>query len=63
MTYIRKTKDVFTIQGFYEMGWEDVYNCDTFKEAKEAIKSHRENELGVSFKIVKKRERINKDEN
>lgn len=60
MSYIRKTRDGWQVQGNYGYGhgYECVDTLNTYKEAKESLKVYRENELGVSFKIVKKRVKI-----
>ncbi len=57
--YIRKTADEYEIQGYYgaTYGYECVTTEETYKAAKEQIKCYRENEPGVSFRIVKKRVR------
>lgn len=51
----RKTVDEYQIHGFYSGQWEEVTSEDSFKEAKYRLKEYRENEVGTSFKIVKKR--------
>jgi len=55
--YIRKTTDEFEIQGNYgdTYGFEMVATEDNWKQAKQTIKEYRENEIGISFRIVKKR--------
>lgn len=60
MPYVRKTSDLWEIQGYYtpQYGWEAVTAEETFKEAKERIKEYRENEPGVSFRLKKKRVKI-----
>lgn len=60
MAYVRKTKDVWYIQGYYtpEYGFEDVCEAETFKEAKLLKKAYDENEICVLHRIVKRRERI-----
>ena len=46
MTYQRKTKDVFEIQGYYgsQYGWECVTTEETWKEAMTNLRLYRENE-------------------
>jgi hypothetical protein len=57
--YTRKTKDVWTLLGYYgpENGWEEVLTENTRKEAMEQLKTYRENEP-YSFKITKRREKL-----
>ena len=57
MAYIRKTVDEYEIQGYYgpQYGYEMVTVEETYKDAKAQLKCYRENEPGVSFRIVKKR--------
>lgn len=54
MTYKRKTKDEFEVQGLYHLGWECLCTEDTLKEARQRRKEYRENERG-SYRIVKRR--------
>ena len=58
--YQRKTKDTYEVQGYYDSqyGYEEVTTEETWKDAKGMLKCYRENEPGISFRIVKKRERI-----
>ena len=53
--YQRKTFDEFQIQGDYGYGYEEVASETTLAEARQRLKEYRENERGISFKIVKKR--------
>ena len=57
MAYKRKTIDVWEIQGNYYgcYGFECVSTEETIKDAKQTLKEYRENEKGISFRIVKKR--------
>ena len=59
MGYIRKTKDIWEIQGYYghEYGWECVTTEETRQEARQRLKEYRDNER-YPFRLVKKRERI-----
>ena len=60
MAYIRKTVDVWEIQGCYYYGvWEMVTTETSRKEARERIKEYREN-APMAYRIVKKREKIEK---
>lgn len=58
MAYKRKTEDEYEIQGYYSEGWEMVTTETTWPAAKAQRKTYRENEPGVSFRIVKKRVKI-----
>lgn len=60
----RKTRDVFEVHGNY--GYGHGFECVTaeteYSEAKQRLREYRENEPGVPFKIVVKRERIEASE-
>lgn len=56
--YVRKTRDVFEIQGNYGQGWECVTAEDDRKEARARLKEYRENEPQYSHRMITKRERI-----
>lgn len=60
MAYIRKTRDVYEVQGMYNdgFGWSVETTEDTYQEAREQIKCYRENCPQYEFRIVKKRERM-----
>lgn len=60
MTYKRKTRDVFEIQGNYGHGhgYETVTTELTWKDAMSTIHTYKENEPGIPFRIKKVRERI-----
>lgn len=60
MVYVRKTKDVRVIQGNYGYGhgWEDVCEEYSFREGKCRLKEYRENERGIPFRMITRRERI-----
>lgn len=53
--YVRKTEDEFQIHGDYGQGFEEVTCEVTWGQAKDTIKTYRENEPGIKFKIVTKR--------
>lgn len=55
--YKRKTKDVYKLMcNFgYGDGWEEILEEDTYKAAKEQLKTYRENQPEFSYKIIKKR--------
>lgn len=61
MAYVRKTRDVYEIQGDYGWGWECVTTETTWTDAKDMVKCYRENERGVPFRIKKTREKITDD--
>ena len=58
MAYQRKTADYWEIQGNYGQGWECVTADPSRKIARANLSEHMENEPGVPFRMVKKRERI-----
>ena len=45
----------------YGYGWEEELTEDTYTEAKEQLKTYRENCKNAQYKIVKKRIKINND--
>lgn len=53
--YKRKTEDVYEIRGDYGHGFECVTTEETRKAAREQLKTYRDNEPGIAFKIVVKR--------
>ena len=57
MAYIRKTKDVYEIQSNCGYGWDLETTEETYKEARDQLKTYRAN-LSYPVRIVKKRERI-----
>ena len=58
MAYIRKTVDIYEIQGDYGFGYgfETVCAEYNYKDAKQRLKEYRENEKGI-FRIKKTREK------
>lgn len=58
--YKRLTRDEWQVMGYYgsQYGYECVDTLNTRLDAKASLKLYRENERGVSFKIVKKRVRL-----
>lgn len=60
MAYKRKTCDEYQIQGYYGniYGWEEVCSEATFNEARQTLREYRDNERGISFRIVRKRVKI-----
>ena len=61
MAYKRKTIDEYEIQGNYGYGFECMSTEGTFKAARENLKRYQDNEKGVSFKIVKRRVKCEKN--
>ena len=57
---VPKTKILYVVQGNYGYGhgWEDVTAEETSKEAKVRLREYRENERGVPFRMIRRRERI-----
>ena len=64
MRYQRKTRDVWEVRGNY--GFGDGFECVCASldrwEARRDLRSHRENEPGVPFKLVRTREPIPRQE-
>ena len=58
MAYKRKTKDVYTIQGFYCGEWSNECFEYTWKAARETIGEYRDNCRGTSFRIKVTREKL-----
>ncbi len=57
MAYERKTRDVFEIMANYGCGWKVECTCSTAQEARNDLKSCRENGSGRYF-IQKRRVKI-----
>lgn len=57
MAYVRKTVDVYEIQGNCGYGWECETVENSWKAAKAQAKCYRDN-VNYPIRIVKKRERI-----
>lgn len=55
-----KTKLVYVVQGNYGYGhgWEDLTAEDNGNEARARLREYRENERGIPFRLVRRRERI-----
>lgn len=62
MAYKRKTKDIYILLSNYGYGWEEELEEETYKEAREQLKTYRENCPQFQFKIKKKRVKINMEE-
>lgn len=56
MAYVRKTIDVFEVQGLYLGKWELECNELNPKEAKQRAKEYRENNPSVPIRIRRHRE-------
>jgi hypothetical protein len=54
---IRKTKDVYVVQGNYSQGWEDLTAHDTRKEAIAERKTYDANG-NYPHRVISKREKI-----
>ena len=57
MAYIRKTQDIYEIQGDCGYGWDCECTEETMKEAKAQARCYREN-VNYPIRIEKKRELI-----
>ena len=59
-TRVPKTKSVQVLQGNYGYGWDDLCyyedNPEGWKEQRADIKAYRENERGVPFRIITRKE-------
>lgn len=57
---VAKTRLIWVVQGNYGYGhgWEDVTAEESGKEARERIREYRENERGVPFRLIRRREKI-----
>lgn len=60
MAYIRKTQDIFEIQGNYGSFWEYVKCDETRKEALKSLACCRKNQPQFTFRIKKVRFRSKK---
>lgn len=58
MSRARVTRDVFEVHGDYGHGFEMVTAADTYAAARQHCREYRENEPGIPFCVLKKRERI-----
>ena len=57
MPRVRKTVDEWTVQGYYECGWEDLTCEPTARGGRARIKEYRENQPG-QYRLVKRRVKI-----
>jgi len=51
----RTTKDVYVVQGNYGQGWEDVFESEDRKDAKDRLKEYNENEKEYAHKLITRR--------
>ena len=56
--YKRKTKDIYIIMSNYGYGWEEELFEATYSEAKQQVKTYKENCKNAQYKIIKKRVKI-----
>lgn len=56
--YQRKTRDVWCLMSNYGYGWECELTETTKADAMAQMKCYKENCPGASYKVVKKRERV-----
>lgn len=60
MPYIRKTRDVFIVEGYFsdEYKWEEVTAEDSRKEIRKRLKEYRENDPQHNYRWRVRREKI-----
>jgi hypothetical protein len=58
MAYIRKTRDLFIVEGFYCGAWEHETSESTRREAIERLKEYRANMPEYAHRLIKTREKI-----
>jgi hypothetical protein len=58
MSYTRKTRDEFEVQGNYGHRWEVLTIDETLEESEAILKDYRDNEPSFPHRIVKKRVKI-----
>lgn len=56
--YIRKTRDIFSVEGFYFGTWEHETSELSRREAIQRLKEYRENMPQFAHRLVKSRESI-----
>lgn len=61
MAYQRKTRDVWRFYVNYGYGWEHELDEFSLREVRQRQKEHRENCPQYPTRVVKSRERIEKD--
>lgn len=55
MSYTRKTRDEYDIEGDYGSGWELVTCEETYADAREMVRLYRREEPGYRFRIRPRR--------
>lgn len=60
--YIRKTRDIFIVEGFYCGNWEEETGETTRKEGIARLKEYRENMPEYAHRLIKKREKLTQKE-
>lgn len=58
MAYVRKTRDVHTVQMHTAEGWEDVTASYVRREALDDLKVYRKNDPHNNYRMTRKREKI-----
>lgn len=53
--YVRKTEDVWVLEGNYGCGWEYILEEDTRKEGMARLREYRENQPQYPVRLAKKR--------
>ena len=53
--YIRKTTDIYIIQGYYSLGWEDLTIEENLIDGIRCLKDYNENEISFPHRMIKKR--------
>lgn len=51
MTYVRKTRDEYVIEGNYGYGWDEVCAEDTRRDALARLHEYRENEPRYAHRL------------
>jgi hypothetical protein len=51
---IYKTVQVYIVQGHYGQGWEDLTECDSYKEARDDLKAYRDNDPAPTRLITRR---------
>ena len=60
--YKRKTRDVWSVEGYYCGEWEEVCEEDSKKEAYQRLREYNENETKYPHRVRKHRVRIEEGE-
>ena len=60
--YIRKTRDIFTVQGLYAGNWEEETSETTRREGIARLKEYRANMPEYAHRLIKTREKITQKE-